>query len=81
MRLLFGAHKRLAADVLIAVGVLAGLALVALALYIWMSWISGVQSGEFVLGRFIIFRGRPIGARVDSDYHSRYVTTSGNPGD
>lgn len=53
MRLLFGTHKRLAADVLIAVGVLAALALVALALYIWMSWISGVQSGEFVLGRFI----------------------------
>ena len=53
MRLLFGNHIRLAVDVLIAVGVLGGLGLVALALYIWMSWISGAQSGEFVLGRFI----------------------------
>ncbi len=53
MRLLFGYHKRLAVDVLIAVSVLGGLGLVALALYIWMSWISGAQSGEFVLGRFI----------------------------
>ncbi len=53
MRLLFGYHKRLAVDVLIAVSVLGGLGLVALALYIWMSSISGAQSGEFVLGRFI----------------------------
>ena len=53
MRLLFGYHKRLAVDVLIAVSVLGGLGLVALALYIWMSWMSGAQSGEFVLGRFI----------------------------
>lgn len=53
MRLLFGYHKRLPVDVLIAVSVLGGLGLVALALYIWMSWMSGAQSGEFVLGRFI----------------------------
>ena len=53
LRLLIGTHKRLAADVLIAVSVMAGLALVALALYVWMSWINGAQPGEFVPERFI----------------------------
>ncbi len=43
----------MAADVLIAVGVLAGLGLVALALYVWMSWIGGAQTDRFVLGQFI----------------------------
>ena len=55
MRQIFGQHRRLATDVLIAVGVLVGLALVALGFNSLLAVLARAQTEEFALAR--VFAG------------------------